>query len=315
MTYRVNQNNIISVDQPSNGVKRQRLPAVLGTCYVDRELIEPGIAIAYSSYTASENFVEESRIETSETRLSLTFGLSGQSIYQCKSALTDDLVFSENHATLTTFGNSEGERIYKEGHKIDQLRILISGNAFDRLSIPFPKEAKDVAFPIQQQHTKISQNTIHYLKRLMTLMYSNQPERPLEKHILVLNLLSEQLSLLQANHQEYQPVFHHRDEANIISAKRYMIQNMSLPITLANVCQAVGISESKLKQGTKALYQLSPHQLLLQIRMEKAWEQLMTGSNVSQTAYSVGYQHASNFSAAFNRYYGFSPKSLLVQRQ
>jgi len=149
----------------------------------------------------------------------------------------------------------------------------------------------------------------------MTLIHSNQPERPLEKQILVLNLLSEQLSLLQGNHQEYQPAFHHRDEARIISAKQYMIQNMSLPITLASVCQAVGISESKLKQGTKAIYQLSPHQLLSQIRMEKAWELLMTGSNVSQTAYFVGYQHASNFSAAFNRYYSFSPKSLLAQKQ
>ncbi len=315
MTYRVNQDDIISVDQPLNGRQRQLLPEALGACYVDREVIEPGIAIAYSSYTASQNFVEESQIETSETRLSLTFGLSGQSIYQCKSALADDLVFSANHATLTTFGNSEGERIYQEGQKIDQFRILISGSSFDRLSIPFPKEAKDVAYPTQQQHVLTSPNTLHYLKRLMTLMHSNQPERPLEKHILVLNLLSEQLSLLQEDRQDYPPAFHHRDEAKILSAKQYMIQNMSLPITLANLCQAVGISESKLKQGTKAIYQLSPHQLLLQIRMEKAWEQLMTGSNVSQTAYFVGYQHASNFSAAFSRYYGFSPKSLLAQKQ
>ncbi|KZN13080.1 helix-turn-helix transcriptional regulator [Marinomonas sp. TW1] len=315
MTYRVNQNDIISVNQPCNGAKRQRLPAVLGTCYVDRELIEPGITLAYSSYTTSQNFVEQSRIETSETRLSLTFGLSGQSIYQCKSALTDDLVFSENHTTLTIVGNSQGERIYQEGQKIDQLRILISGDAFDRLSIPFQQAAKDVAFPTQQQHTRTSPNTLHYLKRLMTLMHSHQPERPLEKQILVLNVLSEQLSLLQEGRQDYPLRFHHRDEASIISAKQYMIQNMSLPITLANVCQAVGISETKLKQGTKAIYQLSPHQLLLKIRMEKAWERLMTGHNVSQTAYFVGYQHPSNFSTAFSRYYGFSPKSLLAQKR
>ncbi len=54
----------------------------------------------------------------------------------------------------------------------------------------------------------------------------------------------------------------------------------------------------------------TPYQMLLDIRMNKAWELLSTGLQVAQTAYAVGYEHPSNFSAAFTRFYGRSPKSI-----
>ncbi|WP_417559700.1 helix-turn-helix domain-containing protein [Marinomonas sp.] len=44
--------------------------------------------------------------------------------------------------------------------------------------------------------------------------------------------------------------------------------------------------------------------------MHKAWELLTSGYQVAQTAYAVGYEHPSNFSAAFNRFYGCPPKSI-----
>ena len=100
------------------------------------------------------------------------------------------------------------------------------------------------------------------------------------------------------------------DEHKIAQARLFMIQHMSQPLSIAFICQKIGISESKLKQGFNAIYNTSPYKLLLEARMHKAWELLTSGHQVAQTAYAVGYEHPSNFSAAFNRFYGCPPKSI-----
>lgn len=64
----------------------------------------------------------------------------------------------------------------------------------------------------------------------------------------------------------------------------------------------------------RELFGTSPHRMLTDIRMQKAWELLETGLHVSTVAYQVGYQHLSSFSAAFERYYSRTPKSVANPR-
>jgi len=54
----------------------------------------------------------------------------------------------------------------------------------------------------------------------------------------------------------------------------------------------------------------SVYRMLMDIRMQKAWELLETGLLVSTVAYRVGYQHPASFSTAFAQYYGRTPKSV-----
>ncbi|MEG1770820.1 MAG: helix-turn-helix transcriptional regulator, partial [Comamonas sp.] len=68
--------------------------------------------------------------------------------------------------------------------------------------------------------------------------------------------------------------------------------------------------EFKLKQGFRELFGTSPHRMLTDIRMKKAWELLECGLRVSTVADRVGYRHLSSFSAAFERHYGRTPKSV-----
>ena len=48
--------------------------------------------------------------------------------------------------------------------------------------------------------------------------------------------------------------------------------------------------------------------------MRRAWALLETGCQVAQAGWQVGYAHPSNFSAAFTRFYGRSPKSVFGRR-
>ncbi|MGO8931110.1 MAG: helix-turn-helix domain-containing protein [Limisphaerales bacterium] len=52
----------------------------------------------------------------------------------------------------------------------------------------------------------------------------------------------------------------------------------------------------------------SPRRCLKRLRMQKAVELLGDGSNVSETAFYLGYADSSHFSREFKKYYGFAPK-------
>ncbi|RBP83742.1 AraC family transcriptional regulator [Marinomonas rhizomae] len=312
MVFRVSKSALTGVTERQSGWQRQTISAELGECYVDRFIIEPGLSIAYSSYTPYQDLIEESTIEKDASTFSLTYGLEGHSRYQPKQTNAESLIFSPQHTTITTFGNSSGQRLYSANKTTSQLRILIDGSVFERYQIPFEFQAEKIPYPRQHRYTKTSKNTQHYVNRLLHLTLSGHTERPLEKNILVLNLLSEQLEQLQTNttitHQK--ATMSPRDEHKVIQARLFMIQHMSQPLSIAFICQKIGLSESKLKQGFHAIYHTSPYKLLLEARMNKAWEMLTSGHQVAQTAYAVGYEHPSNFSAAFHRFHGCTPKSL-----
>nr|WP_282450524.1 helix-turn-helix transcriptional regulator [Marinobacter xestospongiae] len=72
--------------------------------------------------------------------------------------------------------------------------------------------------------------------------------------------------------------------------------------------QAVGINEAKLKAGVRAEYDTTPFRLLTTIRMQRARELLQQGHPVATAAYRSGYSHPANFSLAFKRFFGESPK-------
>lgn len=100
----------------------------------------------------------------------------------------------------------------------------------------------------------------------------------------------------------------------MLRARDIMMHDFARPLTIAWLCTTVGTNEFKLKQGFRELFGTSPHRMLTAIRMQKALELLETGLQVSTVAYRVGYQHLSSFSAAFERYYSRTPKSVAKPR-
>ncbi len=177
----------------------------------------------------------------------------------------DAFSFEPHHTTITTFGTGAGERRYDANKKVNQLRILVDGSIFERYSIPFEANANKDSYPTQHRHAQTSANSDYYIKRLMSLIESNKTERPLEKNILALNLISEQLSLLQTksgigqqkqNQQLQNQSISMQDEFKITQAKLFMEQNMNQSLTLTYICQKVAISENKFKLGFKHIYSI-----------------------------------------------------------
>lgn len=293
-----------------SGWLRRQLAPSLGHCYTDRLQLEPGLSIAYSHYAPKTDIIESSVMEQDTVTFSLTFGLSGKSCYQPKQLHRDEFVFESKHSTVTTFGNSIGERCYQAGSTVNQLRIIVDGSLFERYQMPFSNEAGRLKSPQKHRHAVTTSSSDYLVQRLALLAQSNRHERPLEKHILVMNLLSEQLASLAQQEDLVSTTHRTLDESKLLKAKDFMLQNMEQPLSLAYIATHVGLSESKLQTGFKMYFNQSPYRFLLEARMLKAWELLQSGYQVAQAAYAVGYEHPSNFSAAFRQFFGQTPKSI-----
>jgi AraC-like DNA-binding protein len=99
-----------------------------------------------------------------------------------------------------------------------------------------------------------------------------------------------------------------RERAAVRAAHEHLIANMRHPPGSGVLAAEVGISEAKLTAGFRALYGGSVYEVLRDERLEHARIALETTSlPVKEIAFRIGYNHFTNFIAAFTARYGISP--------
>lgn len=80
--------------------------------------------------------------------------------------------------------------------------------------------------------------------------------------------------------------------------------------TLGNLAAEYGVSASKLKRDFFLAFQTCIGGFVNEQRLSTGKRLLEEGISVSQVAYRVGYSHPANFSAAFKRRFGISPRDV-----
>lgn len=117
------------------------------------------------------------------------------------------------------------------------------------------------------------------------------------------------MGLIMENHeQEHPEIRTYSSEAYAQVAMKYLDANYSQKIKISDLANTIGIERSYLTHIFCETYQKSPQQYLMQIRMEKARELLLTTDlRVSEVAARVGYPDALAFSRTFKKEHGKSP--------
>jgi len=94
-----------------------------------------------------------------------------------------------------------------------------------------------------------------------------------------------------------------------VSTKRYLDtyydRNIHLNILAHNQCT----SKYHLIRIFKKYYGITPHQYLIDKRIEQAKSLLRSGSSVSETCYAVGFESVHSFSTLFKGKTGLSPSA------
>ena len=92
------------------------------------------------------------------------------------------------------------------------------------------------------------------------------------------------------------------------TARDIIMADLGNPPRIADLAEMVGLSQRRLNEAFRLVFDASPVQCLMHWRLDMAYRLLATGElTVKQVAHRAGYAHVSNFSLAFARRFGHPP--------
>ncbi|QPK62988.1 helix-turn-helix transcriptional regulator [Methylomonas sp. LL1] len=294
---------------PDDGCLSHGLPVTLGHGQSKIFKLDRDLSYIETQYSPKRNLAVLSRMDTQQPRMVVTLGLKGRSRFATNQH--DGVVFKQGYTTITTFNSSDGYREYEGDQPVTQLRFSMNQDWLERhfgvgvFSGIFQDKSMRVI-----SHQPISAATIIAARSLLGNSVAVKA-RPLFRQGQAMAILASELSHLLGGDRQRSARITQRDRQIADLARDILSAEFKSPPSVEELCRRVGTNQFKLKQLFHQCFSTTPYGLLLDIRMEKAY-QLLKSSHcpVGIAAESVGYQHASNFSAAFAKYFGFPPKQL-----
>lgn len=98
----------------------------------------------------------------------------------------------------------------------------------------------------------------------------------------------------------------------VLAAASILRQDLETPPRLLELARRVGLSHPRLNRGFRQCFGTTAFGYLRILRLEEARQLLEEGkTNVTDAAYSVGYQSLPSFSRAFSDRFGLCPREFL----
>lgn len=290
-----------------HGWVRQLLPESLGIGESRMVQLDPGLCCIQTAYRPTKALNISSRMEHDQPRVVVTVGLKGLSRYVDRRG--SELEFGEGFTTVTCFSSSAGERRYEAEQPIEQLRLSICRKGLERY---LGEEDLERIFRrksvLALSHRPTTAVGLVAARRLVAGTLSAGGSR-LVMHSLALSILASELMPLMHREAPDRHVYSRKDMAIAHGARDILLQEFANPPTVAELARRVGVNQFKLKQLFRHFFKNTPYGVLTGIRMQEAHRLLeFTRCPVGVAASLVGYNHASNFSAAFTKYFGVAPK-------
>lgn len=311
----------LGLDQPrqrivqTDGRLRMQLDEDLGQCHSELLQLEPGLSLGRLHYHPLRPLIEETCGPHDGHVMVVTIGLQGRSGFIGRDG--SNLAFEAGHTTITAFRATPGERRYQANETVSQLRLVIEQPTLCKY---VGEERAAQVLGNGRLHrldfrgsSKAAQAHAAALVRYLQPGSLN-PANRLDLHIHTLSLLSEQFNLL-APQQEQTSSLNSSEIERIERARNILCEQLHKPLTVEFLAGTVGMNEHKLKEGFRYLFDTTPARMLLDLRMRKAMTLLESGQQVAQAAWQVGYKYPNNFTVAFTRYFGRSPKSIFGKKR
>lgn len=306
--WQINSDELVWQAMPEQQSQLQTLPDNVGDCHSRLFTLDTGLNYIETHYTPNRNLTVSNKMTQQEPRMVLTIGLTGHSHFQTHQQ--DPIAFKGGYSTITTFSASEGNRQYQANQTVSQLRFSMTQSwlahyfgeaAFERF---FRNDALQLI-----HHQPCSTAAILAGQSLLQADLPLQAQRLFRQGQAMAIVARELGNLLNANQAPSRFTSHDKRLAE--RAREILSAEFKNPPSVEALSKLVGSNPFKLKQVFHHYFNTTPYGLLLAIRMQKAHQLLASGHTpVSVVAEAVGYRHASNFSAAFMKFFGFPPKQL-----
>ncbi len=150
-------------------------------------------------------------------------------------------------------------------------------------------------------------NIILFLENIHRMQFDNYHD----KTLLELKLLEFLHLISQENRDDFivtlQTSELHKQKRDIASI---MIEHFDKNLTVADFASLSGRSLSTFNREFKQRFKKTPKQWLIEKKMDKVQELLKSGSNVTESAFEVGYNNVSHFIKAYKSVYNQTPKEM-----
>lgn len=101
----------------------------------------------------------------------------------------------------------------------------------------------------------------------------------------------------------------------IVQAKLFIDKHYAEPIALHCIADEAYFSKFHFIRLFRKIYNKTPHQYLIYIRIKKAMQLLQDNRPVSEVCHAVGFDSLSSFSGLFKRIAGKTPSAYLLEQQ
>lgn len=304
----INNEELLSRFVEEDNCQKQILPENLGIGHSNIFKLDDDLNYIETHFAPSQNLAVLTRMNQQGPRMVMTLGLTGQS--QFISRKGEEIVFKEGYTSITTFDSIEGARQYLGNKSVRQLRISMSKNWLEN-HFGTQHFAGFFNNHVMQliSHRPISTPANIVTQQLLNCNLSAKV-RPLFRQGQIMALLASELNHLLADAQSPSK-FTQKDKEIVYLARDILVAEFKNPPSVEELARRAGTNQFKLKQLFHHFLDNTPYGVLLDIRMQKAYQLLTTRQcPVAIAAEFVGYNYTSNFSTAFMKYFGLSPKQV-----
>ncbi|MEL6380962.1 MAG: AraC family transcriptional regulator [Cyanobacteria bacterium J06626_18] len=280
--------------------------------------VREGLDLVFTRANLQERVTFVESIENFST-WGIRFCLSGYSRIYPHNSGAEILIRPGTNLIGFMAGKMQATTDYAANQSVEMLTIGIKPELFKTL---VPSVAKDFDFGQNIAiRTAISESlaTLHLTTpEMLTILHKiiNCPYQSDLRRLYLESKLLELIVLKLAQVQQEDPCpetgirLKAEDVEQIHRARDILLQNLEHPPSLTELARLVEINDFKLKRGFRQVFGTTVFGYLHQYRMEKAQRLLESGiDSVAQVAQAVGYASPSQFSAAFKRKFGLSPKT------
>lgn len=101
----------------------------------------------------------------------------------------------------------------------------------------------------------------------------------------------------------------------VVRAKLYIDEHFAEPIHLDRIADSACFSKFHFVRLFRSIYAKTPHQYLIEVRIENALRKLADGASVKGACFEVGFDSVSSFAGLFKRRIGITPATFRAQKE
>ena len=291
-------------------------PSALGRGWVRDIQLRPGLALYASENTTKFITLNKVQQHSLDMPLTLKYYLTGGSRVDNDglSGETEEIAGKSYLYHLPNTSEIEQDMPGRHSHLCIQIAPELMYRLCDRideLPPPLRKTLENPADSILYHSSSITPAQRQIIKQIFAWPYQG-----LARHLYlegkVLELIALHISQVLIGSPQSTPSMTQKDMERIYAARDILLQNAVSPPLLTELAQQVDLSETKLTQGFRQVFNTSVFNYLHNYRLEQACQLLKTDSlNIQEIAQSVGYSSFSSFTKAFKKKFKVPPSTYL----